>query len=299
VPRKAERLFGLFLDVVIARLYVHESAPSPGADTRGTAMRVLIVSVLFAGLGLAVSAQEPKTGPKIETQPELKPPQGWKEHKGGFKNEAYTVWLPPGGELDDKMSSIVTKKGQIRIYRTVTVTKDKAVYGAGQIQLPPDLTKATLKDRQDFFRDLFLDEVDGKLVEEKTIKVGIMVGKDYLIETPKGLARMQLIGPGVQVYRVIAIGTKEQIKSKETEAFFGSFVCRENRDPKKDDKVTGSIEMYKDESGKFRFRVKDADGKVIAVPAKGYDTEDECQKVIDALKATINSAKVTKAKDDK
>src|SRR5262249_6223032 len=128
---------------------------------------------------------------------------------------------------------IITKKGQIRIYRTVITTKDGAVYGAGQIQLPPDLTKATLKDRQDFFRDLFLDEVNGKIVEEKSIKVGIMVGKDYLAETPDGLARMQLIGPGVQVYRVVAIGIKEQIKSKETQAFFDTFVCRENQ--KKDD----------------------------------------------------------------
>jgi hypothetical protein len=199
-------------------------------------MRVPVAFALFVGLVLTVSAQDPKTNPKTEAQPEAKPPQGWKEYKGGYKNEAYTVWLPPGGELDDKMSSIATKKGQIRIYRTVTTTKDGALYGAGQIQLPPELTKATLKVRQDFFRDLFLDEVDGKLVEEKAIKIGIMVGKDYLAETPKGLARMQLIGPGVQVYRVVAVGTKDQIKSKETEAFFGTFVCRENRDQKKDDK---------------------------------------------------------------
>lgn len=193
-------------------------------------MRMLIAFALFAGLVFTASAQDPKT----ETKPDAKPPEGWKEYKGGFKNEAYTVWLPPGGKIDDKMSSIITKKGQIRIYRTVITSKDGAVYGAGQIQLPPELTKATLKTRQDFFRDLFLDEVNGKLLEEKSIKIGIMAGKEYLAQTPDGLARMQLIGPGVQVYRVIAIGTKEQIKSKDTEAFFDTFVCRENR--KKDDK---------------------------------------------------------------
>jgi hypothetical protein len=213
-------------------------------------MRVAITFTLIVGLVLTASAQEPKTNPKTEpkteAKTEAKPPQGWKEYKGGFKNEAYTVWLPPGGEVDDKMSSIVTKKGQqIRVYRTVIRTKDGAVYGAGQIQLHPEMTKSPTKERQDFFRDMFLDEVDGKIVEEKQIKVGIMPGREYLAETPKGLARMQLIGTGVQVYRLVAVGTKEQIKSKDTQAFFDTFVCWQNRDQKKDDPKKG--EPKKDE----------------------------------------------------
>ena len=61
----------------------------------------------------------------------------------------------------------------------------------------------------------------------------------------------------------------------------------------------GTVEIYKDKSGEFRFRVKDADGKVVAMPPKGYDTKEECQKVLDLIKVTLNTAKVTEVKDDK
>jgi uncharacterized protein YegP (UPF0339 family) len=69
-------------------------------------------------------------------------------------------------------------------------------------------------------------------------------------------------------------------------------------DPKKDAKV-GTVEIYKDRAGDFRFRIKDADGKVIAMPPKGYDTKEECQKVLDLIKATLNTTKTVEVKDDK
>ena len=92
-----------------------------------------------------------------------------------------------------------------------------------QIILPPKLVKAPPKVRQDFFRDAFLKEFDGKLVEEKKAKLGTMAGKDYLVETPKGMARYLLLGTGVQIYRVAFIGTKEQLDSKDAQTFFDSF----------------------------------------------------------------------------
>ncbi|QJW94039.1 YegP family protein [Frigoriglobus tundricola] len=73
-------------------------------------------------------------------------------------------------------------------------------------------------------------------------------------------------------------------------------------DAKKDAKAAekvGTVEIYKDRSGEFRFRVKDVDGKVVAMPPKGYDTKEECQKVLDLIKVTLNTAKVTEVKDDK
>jgi len=97
------------------------------------------------------------------------------------------------------------------------------VYAAGQILLPPGLTKAPPKVRQDFFRDMMLDELKGKLVEEKKASLGSMAGKEYLIQTPGGLARFRLLGTGVQMYRLVAVGTKEQMKSKDVDIFFDSF----------------------------------------------------------------------------
>src|SRR5262249_21886145 len=152
------------------------------------------------------------------------PPKGWKEVKGGYKKQAYAVWLPTDGMIDASEDSILAPKfGQIRIFRTVCERKDGSVLAAGQIILPPGLTRAALKVRQDFLRDLFLEEVKGKVVEEKPTRLGTMTGKEYLIETPKGMARFRLLGTGVLIFRVVFIGTKDQLGSKDADTFFNSF----------------------------------------------------------------------------
>lgn len=63
------------------------------------------------------------------------------------------------------------------------------------------------------------------------------------------------------------------------------------------DKV-GSVEVYKGKEG-FRFRIKNAEGKVVAMPplTKSYTTKDEAYKVLDEIKATLNAAKPTEVKE--
>src|SRR5947209_17300374 len=105
--------------------------PFSGLCTEEFAMRgwsVLVAVVLVP----AVAADEAKT-----------PPEGWKEVKGGYRKQAYAVWVPADGKLDESNSSIVAREfGQIRIFRTVCERKDGSVLAAGQILLPPKLTKA-------------------------------------------------------------------------------------------------------------------------------------------------------------
>jgi hypothetical protein len=50
-----------------------------------------------------------------------------------------------------------------------------------------------------------------------------LVGKEYLIQTPREVVRFRLIGPGVKIYRIVVVGTKEQVNSADAEAFFGNF----------------------------------------------------------------------------
>jgi uncharacterized protein len=74
------------------------------------------------------------------------------------------------------------------------------------------------------------------------------------------------------------------------------------KDAKKGDKKDakakdGSVEIYKDNSGAFRFRVKDGDGKVIAMPAKGYAEKADVEKVLEQIKAILEKAKPMDAKD--
>ena len=151
------------------------------------------------------------------------PPDGWQEVTGGYKKQAFTAWVPTDGETKDSEDSIVSKYGQIKIYRTVCQRKDGSVFAAGEIILPPDLTKAPIQVRQEFFRDLFLDEVKGKLTDEKKVSLGTMAGKEYLAETPDGMARYRLLGTGVQIYRLLVVGTKDQVQSKDADTFFDSF----------------------------------------------------------------------------
>jgi uncharacterized protein YegP (UPF0339 family) len=58
----------------------------------------------------------------------------------------------------------------------------------------------------------------------------------------------------------------------------------------------GTIEVYKAKDG-YRFRIKDTDGKTVAMPPKGYDEKDECLKTLDFIKATLNNVKPADVKD--
>jgi hypothetical protein len=164
-------------------------------------------------------------------------PEGWKEVTGGYKGKAFLVAVPPDAKVTASEDSIIAKKyGQIRVYRTVAVRKDGSVFAAGHIQVPPGLTTAAAKERQDFFRDAFLEEVNGTLLEEKKITLGTMPGREYLAKTPTGQARYRLLGTGVQIFRTLVIGTKEQVESKEAEAFLDSFKRTPAEKPPEKDK---------------------------------------------------------------
>ena len=56
--------------------------------------------------------------------------------------------------------------------------------------------------------------------------------------------------------------------------------------------TTAVFEVYKDRGGEFRFRLKDADGNLLAISGKGYDKKSDCQAVIDAIKKEAAKAKV-------
>jgi uncharacterized protein YegP (UPF0339 family) len=52
------------------------------------------------------------------------------------------------------------------------------------------------------------------------------------------------------------------------------------------------FEVYKDKGGEFRFRLKDAEGNLLAIAGKGYDKKADCQAVIEAIKKEAAKAKV-------
>lgn len=75
------------------------------------------------------------------------------------------------------------------------------------------------------------------------------------------------------------------------------------QDKKKETKTTqpakgGVIEVNESKDGKFRFTVRDADGKYLGGSATGYATKDDAVKAVDALKAALVSAKIEFGKKD-
>ena len=68
---------------------------------------------------------------------------------------------------------------------------------------------------------------------------------------------------------------------------------------KKDDKAeVGTIEVYTDKKGEWRFRVKVAD-KSIAIGTVGFDKKEDVLKVVETLTATMAKGKVVEIKSDK
>jgi uncharacterized protein YegP (UPF0339 family) len=70
------------------------------------------------------------------------------------------------------------------------------------------------------------------------------------------------------------------------------------------DKVSGAIEVYKTEKGKWRYKVlKNVDGemKTIAMPLAqlNWETKAEAEKAVEELKTILNTAKPTEPKEDK
>jgi uncharacterized protein YegP (UPF0339 family) len=56
------------------------------------------------------------------------------------------------------------------------------------------------------------------------------------------------------------------------------------------------FEWYKDKAGKFRFRLKAANGEIVAV-SEGYASKEGCVNGIESVKKNAPIAKIVEAKD--
>lgn len=76
-------------------------------------------------------------------------------------------------------------------------------------------------------------------------------------------------------------------------------VAKDKKDDKKDAKA-GFIEIAKGKDDKFRFFVRDGEGKLLAMSGPGgFATQKDAETAIDHLKAVVAKAKVNVKKDDK
>jgi uncharacterized protein YegP (UPF0339 family) len=54
-----------------------------------------------------------------------------------------------------------------------------------------------------------------------------------------------------------------------------------------------TFEMYQDAAGQYRWRLKSANGNVLAVPGQGYVAKADCKHAIDSIKENAASTKQT------
>lgn len=67
---------------------------------------------------------------------------------------------------------------------------------------------------------------------------------------------------------------------------------------KKSTTKNGTIELIHSKDGKYRFSVRDADGKYLAGSPVGHETEKEAREVVEELKKVLASANYVSKKTD-
>lgn len=77
-------------------------------------------------------------------------------------------------------------------------------------------------------------------------------------------------------------------------------VAPQKKDDKKADKKAakgGTIEINEGKDGKYRFTIRDADGKLLAMSGpSGFATKDDAEKALDTLKEVLPTAKIAPGK---
>jgi uncharacterized protein YegP (UPF0339 family) len=73
---------------------------------------------------------------------------------------------------------------------------------------------------------------------------------------------------------------------------------QKSQDKKDKEAAVGTIEVYQAKDG-WRFRIKSAEGKTLAIASSGQKTKEDCLKIVETLKTTMAQAKVDVVPTDK
>jgi uncharacterized protein YegP (UPF0339 family) len=85
---------------------------------------------------------------------------------------------------------------------------------------------------------------------------------------------------------------KKDVKDKDKKD------AKEVKDDTKTVPKADVIELYTDKDGKWRYRVRDAEGKSVAIGVIGYDKKEDVVKTLEAVKAALAKGKVVELKGE-
>jgi uncharacterized protein YegP (UPF0339 family) len=84
--------------------------------------------------------------------------------------------------------------------------------------------------------------------------------------------------------------TMAQVKDKEKE--------KDKKDVKPTTEEPGSTEVYMAKDG-WRFRIKNPEGKTLAVGVIAFEKKEDCLKAVEVVKTAVSKGKVIEIKDEK
>jgi len=187
---------------------VHESRNGALEDEPMRAQAAVLALVLVPAVLEAADETSPKKGKEFTPV-----------------NKRFTVTMPDGEKTTKRTRIFTIRRYKLPMEMAQTTRKDGTIFTAASFGVPALIMRQIPADeRQGFFRDALVKQLRGKVVKDKDIKLGKWSGKEYSIERPGGVARMQLyIVYGFVLHAIVEGKTKEQVNSKEANAFFTSF----------------------------------------------------------------------------
>jgi len=104
-------------------------------------------------------------------------------------------------------------------------TWDQTMLVVHWVDYPPDVARDLPEQLLDDSREGALDNLGGKLVSEKPIKLGRYEGRELLIEVAKQdrLFRARVYLVGNRLYQTVLFGPPKAVKSKEARRYLDSF----------------------------------------------------------------------------
>lgn len=150
------------------------------------------------------------------------PPPGWIEYSA--KDRSFSAWLPQKSNRKNEREGTATVSGLRIKFSLVHVEVKSLTYEASTLLLPArSVRPLSTKEKLEIIREVFLNEIRGKVTEETDIEKDRVKGKEYRIQAGRSLARLRAFARGGRLYRASVFGSKSQVDSKNADTFLESF----------------------------------------------------------------------------
>ena len=135
------------------------------------------------------------------------------------------------GEVKQFPVEVENQFGTSTLHMNVA-TWDETMLVVNWVDYPPDVAQDLPGQLLDDSREAALDNLGGKLVSEKPIKLGRHDGREILIEVAKQdrLFRVRVYLAGNRLYQTVLFGPPKAVKSKEAQKYLDSFKLTDARE---------------------------------------------------------------------